>query len=447
MSEDAQLVKDILNSMNPDRILNDVFFNITSDTCGKGDKQISLMDVGDFCVLHFDKQFQPEKLRDVVFSLYESLGESPSFIPLNLSVTHKQQCFITKTCGRIFQKDSNMQRSGESESVSVALPMQLAGDIRAIVSYFDVATRHDKLREFLQSPDASPPGPFIHPSNFNSVPRSSPAMSEDILPGITPPTSYEELSDQTCIDAGVSSDKWQPLTAPHISTPSTVHILYNDLFHVALVFENVSEKSCVSEICHEFPEFNMIRKLRNLNDKRALCSDLFHCKAFDNVEDLNKKIDNFVSLYDLAQNDDESPPIKNIDKVRDALDTYYIISNDPGSRMKASDLIDGICRCISNGLDSTFKKRLPGYLIECGLRKKRLRDGNYYWGIRRKDVQDLEPIESMSIDSIVEKRRRDLETCKKDVQIQTMPIDNIFDKRCRQYDIGEKDNQPFKISE
>ncbi len=341
------------------------FFEKTLNIADNGQRRVTFIDTGEHYILSFEDQFDPERTAAVVAKLYSDLGISLTFDPTDIYVTNGQQALIDETIGRVFSENADGDRRGADE---------LRKDIRKIVDFYDVAQRAGKLKER----EAPPVGPWLQSSKKNNVPPS-PAPTVD-CEGILKHT-YAGVTGEDCIAFGLATCDFG---SEGRHPKKKLHILYNTLFSTSLIFEDVVQQGLADDLCNEHPEFELVRSFPEPDKaNRELCSSLFHKKATDKPE-LEKKVDNFVKLFDLDSREDERDMIGNKtekEQVRHILKACFVVNDDPNVVMRAHDVLNAITRRLCNA-SGTFRKRLPGLLLECGLQKKRLRNGNHYYGIR-----------------------------------------------------------------
>ena len=407
------------------------YFDEARDIRKNGLRQVGLMDLGDYLVLFLEHQYLAGDVKKGVQDLYACLGEVVNFSFVDIQVTPSEFHWIERVCGRIFSK------VGSPAHYKVMSRDSILHDLHSIVVFHSVAKNHDRLTEILDLKRTPVAGPWNNASASILVPTEVfndkkdqgqvnqgpftewqlPEMASKIRSRPYLPPPFWDKPDIPQDLPGFSSPllndsewQWHNGTGPE-EKKNIVHLIFNDLFNVSLIAEDVTDNRKIPELCSDFPEFTLVRQLRNLkNNNRAVCSNLFHCKTFKDIEELKLRVENFVTLFELPADESGPVKIKDVDRVREVLDTYFIISADPSSRMKATELMDTVSQMIDLGCcDNAFRKRLSGYFIECGLQKKRLRDGYYYWGIRRKDVQDDTAELPGSIEDIEEKRRAELQ--------------------------------------
>lgn len=91
----------------------------------------------------------------------------------------------------------------------------------------------------------------------------------------------------------------------------------------------------------------------------------------------------------------------------DLLHDGFDLSNDPAKRIKASELTALISAKLAlTGTEQAagFKQRLPAYLLEAGLQKKRLSEGIFYYGIQASVSTRFEQNRAHTVKELEEQR-------------------------------------------
>ena len=188
----------------------------------------------------------------------------------------------------------------------------------------------------------------------------------------------------------------------HIETPSTkqitgtqaYYVLFNSIYNLSLVVNDKDLKCSINKLVENFPDFLNAVRIPDGMTSDAVTSfyGVFHKKSFDNIEDIQKKLQAFKDLFNI--NDTSN---KEKERVKQYFKWNYNITNEVDKRMKANDLYKELINhmCIPYDDAAAFKKRLAGYLIELNLQKKRFSDAYYFYGIEKKDIpkMTLEEIE------------------------------------------------------
>lgn len=368
------------------------FYELASNLVDRGKRKIAFLDTGDHVIMSFETLVDPLKLRDAVIKLYDDLGISVVVTQTNIGVTLGQRDMIINTMGRVIS---------ESDSGVVTEIVSLEKQIEKVVAYFDVAKMYGKASE----PKATLPSPWCVSSMMSDVP-ATPTPQKDCEGFTNNKMKYMAgISGADCLSSSRSADYWQPTDNKRLTK---MHVLYNILYSMSLVFEDSVNRDCAEGVCQEYPEFELACTVTISDpESRKLCSQIFHKKTFKSRQDLDQKVVSFVQLFEVSTDECDMKGNKSeLEQVQNILQTCFVVSADPSTTMKAIDLITGVAGRITK-VSGTFKKRLPGLLLQCGLRKKRMKDGNYYYGIRLRDIRDFVPGDTRIDLDDFERRRRD----------------------------------------
>ena len=183
------------------------------------------------------------------------------------------------------------------------------------------------------------------------------------------------------------------------------YVLYNTVYEAVLICEkDIRIAKCVEE----FKEFKLIREYDDLLETTfSKIHEYFSKDIYCTEEMLIKKLDAFENLYDISQ---KCPLEKEKRLILYYINSNYHISNNVEKRIKVSVLQDSVQKELKIN-DVNLKYRFASMLSEIGLQKKRYSDGMYIYGIEPKSEMKLvnkEQIRHLSIDSIVEKRDKEL---------------------------------------
>jgi hypothetical protein len=122
----------------------------------------------------------------------------------------------------------------------------------------------------------------------------------------------------------------------------------------------------------------------------------FKDKTFDNIEDFNQLFDIFKNL------NSEEMILEN--KIKKYLLDNFDITESPSDCISSKDLNDmfvGLLEISSKEVIS-FRNKLGRILLSFGLKKKRLSDGNYYYGLIKKEkTKKVEPFTLEEFDTKV----------------------------------------------
>ncbi len=137
----------------------------------------------------------------------------------------------------------------------------------------------------------------------------------------------------------------------------------------------------VDYLIKNFKDFELIKKYSKL-DKKELdnIKNYFHKRDFENSEIIIKKINSFESLFDI--NNDKKKDIIN-NEIEAFIRDKYRIDNDPKNMIKANEILGQVILELQYVDKDKMKlsKELSNILLHMGLKKKRMSDGIYYYGI------------------------------------------------------------------
>jgi hypothetical protein len=155
-------------------------------------------------------------------------------------------------------------------------------------------------------------------------------------------------------------------------------ILYNQDNECSLIC-NYTQK--IKNIVDEFGDFLTLREYNNISDKSVeILKELIHNNMYCEKTTIQKKLDAFESLYDIAkinqQEDEKSLIIFYIKQ-------NYIISDDVTKRIKVSVLLEEVETELKI-CNTNLRHNFANYLYDIGLQKKRYADGMYLYGIESK---------------------------------------------------------------
>ena len=187
------------------------------------------------------------------------------------------------------------------------------------------------------------------------------------------------------------------------------YVLYNSAYEAVLICEKDLR---IAKCVEEFEEFKLIREYDDLLETTYnKIKEYFSKDVYCTEEILVKKLDAFESLYDISK---MCPLEKEKRLILYYINSNYHISNNIEKRIKVSILQDNVQKELKIN-DVNLKYRFASILSEIGLQKKRYSDGMYIYGIEPKSemkVVDKEDIRYLSINNIVENRRKEIEELK-----------------------------------
>lgn len=363
--------------------------NTSSENNKDTDKKtnsIVLLDIGDYWTINFDSQLNVMNYRDILIKLYKEMDEIVEFINIDINVNELQQDLIIKTMGHIISKNQFVEQQEVTES------------IKDIIKFYNIALKCNKLKEIINKQELSlSQSSYIQDrkifykdfhkefQNEKSKEKSVTIKDSDLLIFKNKNYNWSSISD-------IENNEYNYIKSCNNCMPLSVKndelcIIFHTILKISIIFENIVGKDVdVENICKSFPEFVLVKRI-NFSVREGkynnMLNGLFHKKTFKNIESLSIKINNFIDLFDLEQ---KNPSYKDIDKLNICLENYFNISDDQNSKMKSSELQQSILYFIKNDVNDidSFKQKLPGLLLESGLKKKRLKEGNFYWGIKKK---------------------------------------------------------------
>lgn len=379
-------------------------------------RRVTFLDTGEHYIISFESEQDPAKLADMVAKLYDCLGISLTFDPTDMMVSTGQIELILDTVGRVFAEDSFGCRCDLSK---------LKTDIAKIVDFYDVRNKGSKFDKVAPADLSSSTLEISKPLSKSPISGRDPVAANDSdLEG----KGFCALDE--CYVNLVSSLSMMP----------QVHILYNSLISMSIVFEDVINEDGAEDLCRQYPDFELVRKFpRPADETRKLCSSLFHKKAIERA-DLDVKVDSFIKLFELESSikgadDSERLARTTLDDLRRILDSHFVVNDDPNVTMRANEVIYQVSNKMRSFCHVNIR-RLPGLLIECGLKKKRLRNGNHYYGIRVKTEADFPGVDS-SMKHLEQQRMKDVEDLE---QRRKKDVKDVEQQRMRDFELDQQRN-------
>jgi hypothetical protein len=153
-------------------------------------------------------------------------------------------------------------------------------------------------------------------------------------------------------------------------------ILYCVSQSVGIVIEN-QHTIFVEYLTKHFKDFELVKTYSQLNKKDlANIKNYFHKRNFENNETIFKKINSFEFLFDI--NNDA-----NDNEIEALIIERYTIDNESKNMIKANEILTQLMieLQISNKDKMKRTKELSSILLSMGVKKKRMADGIYYYGI------------------------------------------------------------------
>jgi hypothetical protein len=169
---------------------------------------------------------------------------------------------------------------------------------------------------------------------------------------------------------------------------TSIYVLINDKYLQCICIKNPSQD--VLYVMNHHQEYGFIKLFSIQTSKQDLVQFMdreFHRVVFDNVEEVNKKLQLASEYIDFSNKHivSASAALSEEQQVKHFLNLNFTLDKNIEHKMKASSLHEMV---INSGVVSIepdklagFKNRLSKYLKELGLEKKRFNDGFYYYGV------------------------------------------------------------------
>lgn len=157
-------------------------------------------------------------------------------------------------------------------------------------------------------------------------------------------------------------------------------ILYCVSQSISIVIEN-QNTIFVEYLTKNFKDFEFVKTYSQLNIKELEnIKNYFHKRDFESNEIILKKINSFEFLFDM-NNDKKHDTVSN--EIEKFIRERYTINNEPKNMMKANEILGQLIieLQIFNKDKMKLAKELSSILLNMGLKKKRMADGIYYYGI------------------------------------------------------------------
>ena len=175
------------------------------------------------------------------------------------------------------------------------------------------------------------------------------------------------------------------LTAGRVGQAITRTIVWSDIMNTTLIFESCrldDPTVRIDDVCKAFRNFEVLGKITVTDSVTSQLTSVFHQKVHVSKTIALEKYQAFMRLFSKDDSNDETSPcgISERDMIVTILKSNFTLSQNESEKMKSSELVDRVCRLLPEG-SADVRHRIPGYLREAGLNKKRQADGNYYFGI------------------------------------------------------------------
>ena len=198
------------------------------------------------------------------------------------------------------------------------------------------------------------------------------------------------------------------LEAARVAKAQTFTIIWSRLNNMSVVYEECGKHECsADQACEACLNFDVVQKVAFNDGHVEHFKAMFHQKIWDNLQQLQEKVKCFEQLYEMSAIASESSTKTERQRVLDLLHDGFDLSNDPAKRIKASELTALIsAKLAQTGTEQAagFKQRLPAYLLEAGLQKKRLSEGIFYYGIQASVSTRFEQNRAHTVKELEEQR-------------------------------------------
>ena len=337
---------------------------------------IILSDIGDYWTIGVSGNYK-SILRDIPSRLYQEIDEKviPEVIEHKVSSLQSVKT-LREALATILPKTPHSQ-CVELEK------MRIRQDIASVFEYCRVVDRYrNQVTTVLQRCGLGDPQPSY-------------ARGKSIACGETDWVPYSQKNIDSLSFASSRPEPRSPTPYPPASSRTFkqkgyIQVLYNTIFNVSLVYQKVIEEDKESdseyeidrcdELCKAHPDFVIVCSLYAEGQNFDLLCKLFHKTVFETESDARMKAESFITLFDAGFKG--SADTKPINQLKRIMETHFDLSDDVNRRMKATELFGSIVPLIDSG--ENFRIQLPGLLLQLGLQKKRMKDGQYYYGIQRK---------------------------------------------------------------
>jgi hypothetical protein len=193
--------------------------------------------------------------------------------------------------------------------------------------------------------------------------------------------------NQVCDNTIIYNDYIQ-MFSPHkntINKECPCYVIYNTTYRICIILDDINDIQFVNNVLSDFSDFMLIKKYDNLSqDNITQLYKFLHNKEFQDIGVVNSKIASFDNLFSIE--DEVLVSSDNVAYVTGYLRENFIIDDDPKKLMRATEITNNIENNLSLVIkDKTkFRRDLSKILLDLKLKKKRLSDGIYYYGIAHK---------------------------------------------------------------
>ena len=367
-------------------------------------EEVTLLDIADTLQILFTRN---DTLCKAALNLYKVIDPSAEYIFTGIKVDGSKQEAIRKALGTEY-------RTGSTELVG-----SVKHDIETILDYEKLLKRSkpDKRVQPSLASEASLTAPLDpvkvtqDSGDCDFLSRLTDTLAPDPFEACLPSQDNVRSSQWMEEAFGLSCDQRQQPYTDVLLTGSTVTIVWSSILNMSIIYEDtpIADATTWEEVSKVTPTFTCIKRFFILESHREMAREMFHRRVHKSVTHLRNKLKSFDDLY---QTDREEGGMSERDVVQSLLKTHFVLSEDPSERMQSTQLIDLICNKLSTACQA-FRSRIPGYLLENGLSKKRLATGNYYYGIRPTISTDFQLNKAHTLEELETQRDKQLDSIKR----------------------------------
>ena len=190
-------------------------------------------------------------------------------------------------------------------------------------------------------------------------------------------------------------DKYASVEQLDVIKVDNILIVLNYMQLTTFILVNPSDEE--TKIIKEHTEYGFIKllEIETTNTHiETFIKETFENYVFNNIDELNKTLDILSRYVELFSKSTKLNEIHNTEEkqIHAFLKSDYIINDDINNKIKFTDLYNIILMTTTLSIDKKngLKNRLSTYLKNLGLIKKRYSDGYYYYGIRRKNMEECQ---------------------------------------------------------
>lgn len=170
-------------------------------------------------------------------------------------------------------------------------------------------------------------------------------------------------------------------------------ILYHKITDTIILIE---PSKTVNQIIQDFDDIELIYTIKNNDKLLKTVKAIYLEEKFIDIIDAKKKINDLASTFDTLFIDTK-PSIAFINSITEYINFNYIITDNKNDKIKAHSLLTEI---IENVTDVPEEKKLQNDLANIlstmNIKKRRLKDGMYYYGLVNKSNKKIEFSENLT---------------------------------------------------